>query len=195
MDVQLDVILLDRGLWTSVAWAGVALQLVAVLSVPNVLLRRRGQPSAALAWIFALLALPGVGLLAWWAFGRTTIERRRRKRTEKKRVFSVYHAGPKRELGTRFDDFFPERAKDSAFASRGNHVRLLADGRKFFDALEAACRTAQRRIHVQMYILECDETGIRILDLLERRAAEGVEVRILLDGFGSQHAFRRLRPR
>jgi cardiolipin synthase A/B len=193
VDVELDVILLDRGLWTSFAWTVATLQVLALISVPNVLLRRRGKPLAALAWLLALFALPGVGLLAWWAFGRTTIERRRRKRTEKKKVFSKHHGRPKTEPGTRFDDFFPDRARDSAFASRGNRVRLLADGREFFDALELACENAKRRIHVQMYIFEYDQTGRRFLELLERRAAEGLEVRVLLDGFGSRGAFRRLR--
>jgi len=192
VDVQLDVILLDRGLWTSLGWTLLTLQVLALVSAPNVLLRRRGKPLAALAWLFALFAFPGIGLLAWWAFGRTTIERRRRKRREKKKVFYGHQAPPKPERGTRFDDFFPSRARDSAFASRGNHVRLLADGRKFFDALEMACKNAKRRIHVQMYIFEYDETGLRILELLERRAAEGIEVRVLLDGFGSRRAFRRL---
>lgn len=195
MDVQLDVILLDRGLWTSAVWTAVTLQALALFSVPSVLLRRRGQPISALAWLLALFGAPGIGVVAWWAFGRTTLERRRRKRTAKKKVFSGYHAGPKTELGTRFDEFFPSRARDSAFASRGNHVRLLADGRTFFDALEPAILQAKQRIHVQMYILSFDETGLRILDLLERRAREGVEVRILLDGFGSQGAARRLKRR
>lgn len=195
MDVQLDVILLDRGLWTSALWTLVTLQLLALLSVPSVLLRRRGQPVAAVAWLLALFGAPGVGLFAWWAFGRTTLERRRRKRTEKKRAFSGYHAGPKTELGTPFDPLFPDRARDSAFASRGNRVRMLADGRRFFEALEAACSSAKHRIHMQMYILSFDDTGLRILDLLERRAADGVEVRILLDGFGSQRPVRRLRRR
>jgi cardiolipin synthase len=195
VDVQLDVILLDRGLWTSLVWTFATLWLMALVSVPNVLLRRRGKPLAALAWLLALFGLPGLGLLAWWAFGRTTIERRRRKRREKKKVFSEYHGPPKTEPGTRFEDFFPKRARDSAFASRGNQVRLLADGRKFFDALELACEQAKRRIHVQMYILVDDATGHRLLELLERRAAEGIEVRILLDGFGSRRGFRRLRRR
>jgi len=195
VDVRLDVILLDRELWRTFVWTLALLQLGALLSVPNVLLRRRGQPAAALAWLLALFLTPGVGLLAWWAFGRTKLERRRRKRTEKKKVFSVHHAGPKPELGTRFEEFFPRRAREFAFASRGNQVRLLADGREFFDALAAACESAERHIHVQMYILACDETGLRILDLLERRAAAGIEVRILLDGFGSQHTQRRLRSR
>lgn len=195
VDIQLDVVLLDRSLWTSFMWTAISLQLLALISVPNVLLRRRGHPLGALAWILALFVAPGFGLIAWWAFGRTTLERRRRKRTEKKKVFHGRQPGPKREAGTRFDEFFPERARETAFTSKGNRLRLLADGKKFFEALEAAILAAKRQIHVQMYILAIDDTGRRILELLERRAAEGIEVRILLDGFGSRSVHRRLERR
>ena len=195
MDVQLDVILLDRGLWRAFVWTTSTLLLLALISVPNVLLRRRGHPLGALAWILALFVAPGLGLVAWWAFGRTTLERRRRKRTAKKRAFRGHQPAPKTEAGTRFDDFIPARARDSAFTTKGNRLRLLPDGRKFFDALEAAILAAKRQIHVQMYILSIDDPGLRILELLERRAAEGVVVRILLDGFGSRSVHRRLERR
>jgi len=190
VDIQLDVILLDRGLWTSFVGVALGLLVISLLSVPSILLGRRGHPLGALAWILALFVAPGFGVLAWWAFGRTTLERRRRKRTAKKKVFHGRQPGPKTEPGTRFDELFPERARESAFASRGNQLRLLADGRSFFDALEAAILQAKRRIHVQMYILADDDTGNRILDLLETRAQEGVEVRILIDGFGSRRSRR-----
>ena len=36
-------------------------EFLALCSVPSVLLRRRGRPTAALAWLLALFALPALG--------------------------------------------------------------------------------------------------------------------------------------
>src|SRR5687768_4016458 len=49
------------------------LDLLAICHIPSVLLRRRGRPLAAVAWIFALISLPAIGLIIWWVVGRTHI--------------------------------------------------------------------------------------------------------------------------
>lgn len=177
-------------------WVLSALEVLALLSVPSVLLRRRGRPIAALAWLFGLFALPGLGTFAWWAIGRTTLERRRRKRVIKKRAFSERHEGPIQEHGTNFDDFFPPRARGEAtFSSSGNQVRLLTDGKDYFPRLEASLAEAKLSIHMEMYIFQLDRAGERILTLLEQQARKGLDVRLLLDGFGSQQTAHRIKRR
>ncbi len=177
-------------------WLVVILEAIALASVPSVLLRRRGRPVSALAWLLGLLALPGLGSLAWWAIGRTTLERKRRKRVRKKRAFARKHDGPTQEPGTRFDAYFPPRARgEDTFSSSGNHVQLLTGGQTFFPALESALRTAVRSIHLEMYIFEFDETGERMLRILENKARSGLDVRVLLDGFGSQDSARKIERR
>ena len=54
---------------------------------------------------------------------------------------------------------------------------------------------ARQSIWVSTFILHPDPIGRMIIDLLSRRAADGVEVRVLLDGVGSLHTRRSaLRP-
>jgi cardiolipin synthase A/B len=171
---------------TVLAWAVGILELIALLSVPSVLLNRRGRPSAALSWLLALFALPALGSLLWWAFGRTRIEKRRRKSAAKRQAFSEIRGGFGSAGSTTFDKFFPERAfGDGISTSACNEVTLLRDGPKFFEALEAHIRGARSSIHVVVYIFRNDETGMRIWQLLEMRAREGIRVRILVDGFGT----------
>jgi PLD-like domain len=50
---------------------------------------------------------------------------------------------------------------------------------------------ARRSIHIETYVLKADETGNAILERLIARSKEGIEVRLLLDGFGSFHMQRR----
>ncbi|TSA49231.1 MAG: cardiolipin synthase ClsB [Nitrosomonadales bacterium] len=66
----------------------------------------------------------------------------------------------------------------------GNRVRLLRNGDQYFPALEAAIDDARFEVHLQTYIYEPDEIGLRIAAALKRAAARGVAVCLLLDGFG-----------
>lgn len=67
----------------------------------------------------------------------------------------------------------------------GNRVTLLRNGAEFFPALTQAIDEAQFDIAIQTYIYAADVTGCRISDALIRAAQRGVNVHLLLDGFGS----------
>lgn len=67
----------------------------------------------------------------------------------------------------------------------GNRLTLLRNGAEFFPALEAAIDGAAREVYLQTYIFRADCVGLRIAEALKRAAARGVEVCLLIDGFGS----------
>lgn len=161
-------------------------EILALISVPSVLLQRQGRPRAALAWLLALFALPTIGVLLWWAFGRTSMARKRRIRAASARNFVERFGPPHTEAGTPFEALLPPRALgDSIFTSNGNHAELLFDGPNAFPAMEAAIAEAKTKIHVMFYIFRNDETGRRFRDLLAKKAREGVTVRVLVDAWGS----------
>jgi cardiolipin synthase len=64
-------------------------------------------------------------------------------------------------------------------------VRLLVSGAQFFAALLEAIEGARRSVHMETYIFAGDATGAAVRAALLRAAARGVEVRLLVDGFGS----------
>ena len=66
----------------------------------------------------------------------------------------------------------------------GNRAELLEDARIFPRMLEAIA-SARESINLELYIFTDDETGARFADALAERARAGVEVRVLVDGFGS----------
>lgn len=72
-----------------------------------------------------------------------------------------------------------------AQASTGNRIRLLESGREFFPALLAAIRAAQRSIHLETYIFADEGAGREVLAALSEAVGRGVQVRVLVDGFGS----------
>ena len=160
-------------------------QIIALFTIPSVLLQRQGQPRAALAWLLMMFALPAVGVVGWWLIGRTSIKRKRRKREARARAFAERYGPAHSEPCAAFDGL-PRRAMgDSIFTSRGNRVDLLFDGASAFPEMERAVKSAQRTVHVMFYIFRNDETGRRFRDLLVERARAGVRVRVLIDAWGS----------
>lgn len=67
----------------------------------------------------------------------------------------------------------------------GNRLTLLQNGTAFFPQLCADIDAAQHSIYLETYIFAADETGRMVADALQRAAARGLPVRLLLDGFGS----------
>ncbi|MCH2108081.1 MAG: cardiolipin synthase [Polyangiaceae bacterium] len=172
------------------------LEVAALCSLPSILLRRRGQPRSALAWTLALITLPLFSLLAWWLFGRTRLERKKKRRiTLAQRAKSQLEAAPSIQSNY-LAQWLPSRAhQDSAFASEGNHVALLCDGHEAFAVIEKELRAAKSSISIEFYIFRLDETGERIATILQERADEGVSTRVLVDGFGSGSFISSLRRR
>lgn len=70
---------------------------------------------------------------------------------------------------------------------RGNRFSVLGDedGKMMLETLLREIRSAQKRIHIETYILKADAIGREIISALTQRARAGVEVRLLLDGVGS----------
>ena len=69
----------------------------------------------------------------------------------------------------------------------GHQVSLLRSGEEFFAAVETIIDEALDFIHFQAYILDEDETGIRMTDALVRAAGRGVRTYLLLDAYGTKY--------
>jgi cardiolipin synthase len=177
--------------WFWIDWGATVLALV---SIPSVLVKRRARPTAALSWILALVAMPYIGLLSWWLFGRTHLERRRRQRRHKhetiaerlERLRGDLDEPPTAVPGLVPLNDLPDEVHDSVFPqTAGNRVELYANGTQAFEGMEELIKSAERHIHALFYIWQNDETGRRFRDLLVDKAREGVTVRVLCDAVGS----------
>jgi cardiolipin synthase A/B len=60
------------------------------------------------------------------------------------------------------------------------------EGREFFPRIFADVEAARSSVHILMFGWREGEVGMRMTALLERKLAEGVEVRVLVDGMGSK---------
>ena len=176
--------------WFWIDWGAL---LLAISSIPSVLMQRRGRPTAALSWILALMSVPPLGIVLWWLFGRRHLERRKRR---KRRA----HAAIAQRLSTLRDELdeapaseaaarpflkLPPDLADSVFEpSSGNAVEML-DSHDAFAVMERDIRAAENHVHALFYIWKNDETGRQFCDALIAKAKEGKEVRVLCDAIGS----------
>jgi len=93
-------------------------------------------------------------------------------------------------LSSRLQDWALMRATGAERVD-GNAIRLQFDGPDTFDAWIEAIDRAETYIHFENYILRNDRVGRVFRDALIRKAAQGVQVRVLYDWVGSWATNRR----
>ncbi len=183
----------------SLPWLLVFVDLALALVAIGLAVTRRRGVAGTLAWIFAILAIPIGGALAYLLLanpfiGRTT-RRKRLSAAEVRRALAV-HVGDGPDDGaaaaalaslseTERSILHLETRLTALLPTSGNQVDLLTEGHVAFARKEEALRGARRSIWAEYYIIQQDETGHRFLDLLAERARAGVDVRLLYDAVGS----------
>ena len=94
-------------------------------------------------------------------------------------------------VGWLFIDFFMGRKrhlhhyKHQSFPIRESTIQLFSSGPELFLDLFSELKKAKAHIHIQFYIVKDDEFSLEFLSILEEKASEGIEVRLLLDWRGS----------
>lgn len=67
----------------------------------------------------------------------------------------------------------------------GSEMDLLTNGERSFAARMDALRRAKRSIRIQTLIFTADESGLAIAQLLKQKKSEGLDVRVIVDGFSN----------
>ncbi len=186
------------------AWSVAATALHVLVATGCVLhvLRSRKRPQATILWILTITYLPWIGPLIYLGFGVNRIRRRIEHRQANRRLLAprireLPHPehGPVGEAGHPsftggcpevFQEFF--RLLDrltGVGAVPGNRCTLMRGGEEVFGAMGEAVASATHSVHMLTYILDDDEAGRPLLEQLAERAAQGLQVRVLVDGYGS----------
>ena len=166
----------------------------AIIALVTILMKPR-DVAAIWAWLLVLFTLPGVGFILYLFFGRGLTDKKKfylrqsdLKELENFQDFkgdTIDHYDPLMEdpEHQQFVDFFS--SLNHMPLTRKNSVTLLTDGQEKLNALLKDIKVAKHSIHIEYYAFVTDNIGQQILSLLEEKAAEGVEVRLLYDAFGS----------
>ena len=153
-----------------------------------------------LAWGFALLAFPFIGLVFYFLFGRDWAAITAKQawvaehgRAEQKALtpFFERNASAALRVQERFAGTYVDRLRHAIRRESGFRVvtadsaEIFPTGTQKFDRLKADLAAAKRFIHIQYFIWENDELTDALIDILRERLKAGVKVRFLYDYVGS----------
>lgn len=180
------------------------LYVLIVLATVVVIVNDRRDPVKALSWILVVTMLPVAGLIFYVVFGRNYRKEKifnRKEIDDFKQIDRLCRVQLRDLVDPEIQHIEPiEANKDiitlllnnnRALLTVRNEVKILAGGQEKFDALFEAIRGATSSIHLEYYIIEEDHIGRELIALLEQKAAEGVEVRLIYDDVGSWNLKRR----
>ena len=154
-------------------------------------MRREENPAYKLSWLLVLCAMPMFGLFIYLLFGNKHMSRRLRKKLETvERAHRLQDDAPLPEA-------MPRRLRATCTylsrygsypAYRDSSVRYYPLGDDLYPALLADLEQARRYIFLEYFIIAEGEMLDGVMTVLKRKAAEGVDVRILYDDIGCEAA-------
>jgi cardiolipin synthase A/B len=100
-------------------------------------------------------------------------------------IHSGHIASKARAVDGRMQVDLPWHESLKAKIEGGHEVRLLERGAAYFPALISALSHATQSIYLETYVFQDDPTGVQVAHALAQACARGVEVHLVVDGFGS----------
>lgn len=172
--------------------------LVTAIPVAIMIILEKRSPFKTAAWVLALILLPIFGVVFYLFFGQ---EYRKQKLFSRKGLKSLNRYRQLsfrqlRQVEKSMDKLHPEvRGKENiirlllknsnALLTTGNQLHILNNADETYRAIFEAIEKAEHHVHLEYYIIEDDEIGRKLKDLLIRKCEEGVEVRMIVDDVGS----------
>ncbi len=128
------------------------------------------------AWIVITVILPVIGCIGYFVIGQRIW------------LYGSYK-GRKVSGGRLTESEMPDglsflEGLEGADLTFGNRTEFLSDGKEMFDRLMDDIRNANRSIHLEYYIMMDDELGKNVFETLASKAKEGLDVKVIGDGFG-----------
>ncbi|MDE6583673.1 MAG: PLDc N-terminal domain-containing protein, partial [Clostridia bacterium] len=170
-----------------------------LLFISMVFLERK-KLSTIISWTTILTVLPYLGFVLYLIFGSGLSFRVRRMISRHKLYESGYDEAINDYLMSD-NQIWKEFKNDASLVScaytygsvlcPNNQVKIFLWGKDKIDALIKDLENAKHSINMEYYIFEDDEVGKRVMNVLIKKAQEGVQVRFIYDSIGSLHAPRR----
>lgn len=156
----------------------------------------RRDPTATWGWLLILTLIPILGFVLYLFLGLTPKKRkvfRKKQFLDEQKNMSRER---KKELLAEIESEFEKleksiirlgfEAKTTALVGY-NDLKIYTNGKDKFADLFEDIKNAEKFIHANYYIIQDDELGDKFINLLTKKAQEGVEVRLLYDKMGCRN--------
>lgn len=158
--------------------------LLALLVALHVLYHRR-PTQTLIIWLLLVMLMPWVGALLYLLFASRKVFARRTKPLLDFPPATVCH--PSHPLQQQVHKLCISNGLPPALGD--NRLELTIEPATARSWLLQAIEQARHSIHLETYIFRLDATGRELLGLLAEKARQGVQVRLLIDAFGSLRAY------
>ena len=173
------------------------------------------KSGSIMAWIFAVLFLPIVGIILYMVLGvnwrRRRILKNKLENSPHKMFVSLSNELAKNEL-SKYDtrDIFSSYKENvertdkymrdmedhsdvakllyntgSTYLTLNTSYDFYFDGGEAFDSIIKDLENAKESIYIEFFIWRSDELGERVKDVLIKKASEGLDIKLIFDGLGS----------
>lgn len=157
---------------------------------------QRRDPKSVWGWLLLLYFIPGLGFVFYLLCGQ---DFHKKKIFRAKELEDNLNEAIRQQEGRLRTNDMAELSKDisgytdliiynmetsDAMLTDDNDIDIFTEGDDKFAALKADLRKAEHFIHLQYYIIKNDILFNEIKEILIKKAAQGVEVRILFDAMG-----------
>ena len=159
--------------------------LLGLVLTSYILLQRRSA-SGTLAWLLVILPFPYIGVPLYLMFGG----RKMHQRASEKNMLGLAPPTPSKDRVEVHPTDRLLQTYNMLPAQGGHAVTLCTTGEAIYRHFVDLIESAQKSIWISTFVYAKDEVGRDILDRLAARAAQGIQVRLLLDGVGSLHTHR-----
>ncbi len=171
--------------------------LLKVLSILNIffailiVVYERKNPATTWAWLMVLMFLPYAGFMVYLFLGLNA-NKHKIFQDKAKGDSSVLRSVVKHSQSSLEEHIEPSFLDLVSFNTTGGNaplsdaesVVLFHEGNSMFSSLLDNIANANDYIYMQYYIFNNDKLGASIVDALAKKAREGVEVKLLIDGMG-----------
>ncbi len=176
-------------------YAGIYICFVLLSTIVVVyILNKNTNPAYQIAWIIPTLLMPIFGGIVYLIYSTQTSARLFKKITEKRikdtQKYLIQQKEPmdqaKDESAHLYNLGVYMNNKAGFLMYRNTEVTYFKVGEEVFDRLIKELRNARHFIFLEFFIINQGKIWNEILEILKEKARNGVDVRVLYDGMGSQ---------
>ncbi|QKF80584.1 phospholipase D-like domain-containing protein [Halarcobacter ebronensis] len=135
---------------------------------------KRREPSSMIAWLLFLILVPYLALVLYFIFGTRKVKSKYKK--ENISVNRKNHTSSTEEF-------------EIYKSATNGKMELFFDYIESYNEFVKSINEAKKSIYICTYVFKYDSVTKEIISLLEEKAKQGLEVKILIDSLGSLYTY------
>lgn len=181
-------------------WAFISYITLNFLIMISMIFFERRKLTSIITWLTVLTFLPGVGFIIYVMFG-SGLSIRVRRLIANHKIYEIEYDRKIKEFLVKEEQLDENLQKHigtirccyyyGSILCPKNNVQFFLNGEDKINSLLKDLEEAKKNINIEYYIFADDETGKKVMNMLIKKAKEGVKVRLVYDSVGSLKAPRR----